>query len=250
MNKKSYIIKGFDCANCARKSEEHLSKHPKIKEAVIDFAGDRLHIEYKDEELSISEILDIIKEVEDDPITIEEVNAKKEYTYCITGFDCANCARKSEEHLNKNENIESAVIDFASDRLHISFKDKKLSPSEILNIIKEVEDDPIEITSIEEKKKKSSFFNKENVILLCRIFVAVIVMVISLTALNKAEYFWYSFAINVFALAVISYDVYFKVIKHIIAKENPIDEYLLMTLTSLGAFIVATVLKENHTFMF
>jgi len=51
MIKKSYHITGFDCAHCALKSEKHLNKHPAINNAVIDFAKDKLFIEYKDKEL-------------------------------------------------------------------------------------------------------------------------------------------------------------------------------------------------------
>ena len=97
MIKKSYKISGFDCANCAKKTENHLNKDPRISSAVIDFAQDRLHIEYSGDELAVDEILDIIKEVEDDPIVVEDLNAKKPVSYCITGFDCANCAKKSEK---------------------------------------------------------------------------------------------------------------------------------------------------------
>ena len=170
-------------------------------------------------------------------------------TYIITGFDCANCAQKSETHLNKCELIDKAVIDFAGDRLHVSFVDKELSPEELKNIIAEVEDDPIEIKELGSQRNKYKFFNKENIILLCRILVAVLVMVFSLTLLRDEQYFWYDFALYIFGLLVISYDVFWKVIKHIISKENPIDEYLLMSLTSVGAFIVASVSKETHIFM-
>ena len=249
MIKKTYIIKGFDCANCASKSEAHLKKNPKIKEAVIDFSGDRLHLTFEKEELSIKEIKKIIKEVEDDEIEIEEIDNKKSVTYSITGFDCANCASKSEAHLNKNKDIEKAVIDFSGDRLFITFKDRELSVKEIKDIIKEVEDDEIEITPLDSKKEKKSFFDKNMIILLCRIVFAIVVMIVSLTALKDEQYFWYSFSLFVVGLLVISYDVFYKVIKHIISLENPIDEYLLMSLTSIGAFIVASVTKETHIFM-
>lgn len=169
-------------------------------------------------------------------------------SYVITGFDCANCAQKSERHLNNNKKIKEAIIDFSNDRLHITFADEELSIKEILNIIKEVEDDPIEITKIGDNKKRK-IFNKENIIKICRIIFAVICLSISLTILNAEQYFWFSFSIYALALIVISYDVYWKVIKHIVAKENPVDEYLLMSLTSIGAFTVATISKENHIFM-
>ncbi len=77
MIKKSYHITGFDCAHCALKSEKHLNKHPAINNAVIDFAKDKLFIEYKDKELTIDEILKSIAEVESDPIEIVDATKEK-----------------------------------------------------------------------------------------------------------------------------------------------------------------------------
>ncbi|MBR0295085.1 MAG: cadmium-translocating P-type ATPase [Bacilli bacterium] len=72
MSKKIYHIHGFDCPNCASHAEAHLNKHEKIDSAVIDFNNEKLFITYKDEELSIEEIINIIAEVEEDEIVIEE----------------------------------------------------------------------------------------------------------------------------------------------------------------------------------
>ena len=177
MIRRIYRISGFDCANCAQNAEIHLNKHQAIESATIDFASDRLHVVFKDEELSVEELLKIIQEVEDDPIEIEILDKSRNRVYSICGFDCANCAHSSEVHLNKHESIEKATIDFAIDRLHITFKDKILTVEEILAIIKEVEDDPIEIKELKNKKetKKVQIFTKDNWILLARIIFAIIV---------------------------------------------------------------------------
>ena len=42
--------------------------------------------------------------------------------YNINGFDCANCAARCEKHLNSKPFIESARIDFAKNRLFVSYK--------------------------------------------------------------------------------------------------------------------------------
>ena len=123
MNKKVYEIKGFDCANCAKKVEAHLNKHEKIEEAVIDFSADRLHITYKDEPLSVKEILRIIKEVENDPITVEELGAGKKVSYCITGFDCANCAAEMTEGIKKLPGVIDANVNFLTQKLSMELEE-------------------------------------------------------------------------------------------------------------------------------
>lgn len=171
--------------------------------------------------------------------------------YNITGFDCPNCAAKSERHLAKHNKIESAHIDFNNDRLYISYNDEELSIVEIKEIIKEVEDDEIEISELEVNKEHEhhSFFNKEILFIGLRIAFVIIAIIIGFTILNKPEYFWINFSLFLVALLVISYDVYLETIEHIIHLEEIIDEHLLMTLTSIGAFIVATVTKDLDVYL-
>ena len=248
MSKKVYMIKGFDCAHCAKKAELHLAKRPEIEECVIDFSADRLHVTYKDNPLSVEQLLNIIKEVENDPIQLEDLDSKK-VCYFINGFDCASCAAKSERHLNKNENIEEAVIDFSADRLYVTYKNKELSTDELKNIIKEVENDPIEIKNLNEKKEKRSIFTKNMLLTLIRVVIGTIVMILSMTVLDKPELFWVNFALVGAALVLAIYDVTWAFIKHVIHKENPIDEKLLITICCAGAFAIAGITKETHLFM-
>lgn len=169
-------------------------------------------------------------------------------TYHISGFDCPHCANKSETHLNKHPQVKEAVIDFNNDRLHISFENKELSIEEIKGVIKEVEDDPIEIKELKDKGHTSKFFDKEVLFLLGRILIAVTVIILSFTVLHDGQYFYINLGLYAFALLVIAYDVYFEVIKHIIHFSDIIDEELLMTVTSLGAFVLASITKEVHIY--
>ena len=172
---------------------------------------------------------------------------KKVYT--ITGFDCAHCAAKTESHLNKHEEIESARIDFASDRMFIEFKGDGLTIEELLKVVAEVETDPIEISEVSTKRKKSKIFTKDLWIILARVLFAVAVILIGTFVLDKPELFWYDTALYGLGLVVIIYDVVLKVFKHVIHKENPLDEYLLITICSFGAYAVAIVTRTGHTFM-
>lgn len=169
-------------------------------------------------------------------------------TYHISGFDCPHCASKSEAHLCKHPQVNEAVIDFNNDRLHISFNDEELSIEEIKSVIKEVEDDPIEIKELKDKTHKHSFFDKDTLFIGLRILIAVTVIILSFTLLHEDKYFYINLGLYGFALLVIAYDVYFEVIKHVIHFSDIIDEELLMTVTSLGAFILASVTKEVHIY--
>ena len=104
MEKKIYSISGFDCADCAAKTERHLNSKDYIESAKIDFATNKMYITYKDKALPFNELVKVIKEVEDDPLDIKEEGLVKKI-YHISGFDCANCAAKTERHLNLGSTI-------------------------------------------------------------------------------------------------------------------------------------------------
>ena len=63
------------------------------------------------------------------------------------------------------------------------------------------------------------------------------------------EQFYIQLGLYAFGIALLTYDVTWKVILHIAHKENPIDESLLITLCTVGAFIVAIIAHESHFFM-
>ena len=177
---------------------------------------------------------------------------KKVYT--ISGFDCPNCAANAECHLNKQDNIDSAVIDFNNERLYITYKDEPLSIEQIISLINEVEEDEITITHLSDKKEKveeEPIFNKETILLLVRIFFIIALMVtakiLESTILDQRS--WQVIALYLAALIIGIYDIFLAVIKNIIHKVNPIDEHLLMLISCIGAFCIV-FFKDKDTVFF
>ena len=76
-----------------------------------------------------------------------EVNEKNSLNkiFHISGFDCANCANQVEEYLNTQEEISSAKIDFSTNKMYITYKNKSWTIYELINIINKVETDNLEI---------------------------------------------------------------------------------------------------------
>lgn len=182
MIKKKYHISGFDCPNCAHKSEEHLAKQEGIEYCHIDFSTNSLYITYKEKELTVEQIKKIIAEVESDPLEIYDLEQKEvKKTYHISGFDCPNCAHKSEAHLAKQDSIEYCHIDFSTNKMYITYKSKPLSVEEIAKVIAQVESDPLDIHELDNKKNENApkIFTKSMWFLLARVVFAIIVMVIN-----------------------------------------------------------------------
>lgn len=245
MIKKTYHISGFDCPMCAKKSETHLGKHEQIDYCHIDFSTNKLFITYKNEPLSVDEIKSIIAEVESDPLDIhdlEKKNVKK--TYHISGFDCPMCAKKSEEHLAKQEGIESCHIDFSTNKMFITYTNKAHTVEQIAKAIAQVESDPLDIKELEGKREehKERLFTKGMWFLLARVLFAVIVLLVNLLVFEHFDNSgWIRFAIYTATTVLLTYDVTWRVILHIKNRRNIIDHNLLITIAVLGATALAVI---------
>ncbi len=250
MEKKIYHISGFDCPNCAAKTERHIAKQEYIEEVKLDYTANKLYISYKEKALTMEELIFLIREVESDPLEIYEESDNKvvKRVYFITGFDCANCAAKVERHLNKQENVANAKLDYTGNKLYISSKDKGYSVEELRKVIEEVEDDPLEISEeIQGKKEKKvqKIFTKHLLFILIRIIIASIITGVCVFALGKAEYNWLRFGLYIAAFIIVGYDVTAKVFLHIKNRTNPIDHNLLITLAAIGAFVLGIIQFVN-----
>ena len=244
MIKKTYHISGFDCPNCAHKSENHLGKHEEIDYCHIDFSTNKMFITYKNNPLSVEEIKEVIAQVESDPLDIHDLDAKVvKKTYHISGFDCPNCAHKSENHLAKQEGIESCHIDFSMNKLFITYKNKSFSVDEIKKIIAQVESDPLDIHEIEGKKEhQEKLFTRGMWFLLTRILIGVVVLILCLTVFHHLdETGWIRFSIYTATTLLLSYDVMWRVILHLENRRNIIDHNLLITVALIGATALAII---------
>ena len=246
MVKKVYFISGFDCANCAAKAEKHLNSKDFVETARLDFAGNRLYITYKKEPLGVEELRKVIAEVESDLLELrEEGNNNK--IYHISGFDCANCAAKAERHLNTKENINSAHIDFAANKMYISYKEKPLSVEEICKIIAEVESDPLNISEADSRHKKheQKIFTKNMWLILVRAIIAAIMTIVCVFLLGKSEFNWLRYGLYLATFFLVAYDVIWKVVLHIKNRTSILDHNLLITIAAIGAFTLGAIQLSN-----
>ena len=244
MIKKTYHISGFDCPMCAKKSETHLGKHEKIDYCHIDFSTNKLFVTYKEEPLSVEEIASIIAEVESDPLDIHDLDKKSiKKTYHISGFDCPMCAKKSEEHLSKQEGIESCHIDFSTNKMFITYTNKAHSVEQIAKTIAQVESDPLDIKELQGKEEhKEKLFTKGMWFLLARVLFATLVLILNLVLFEHFDNSgWIRFAIYTATTVLLTYDVTWRVILHIKNRRNIIDHNLLITIAVLGATALAVI---------
>ena len=71
--KKSFKLKGLDCANCAAKIEEHVKKVDGVENASVSFMTQKMVVETSsDDEEILKKIKKVVKKEEPD-IKVEEI---------------------------------------------------------------------------------------------------------------------------------------------------------------------------------
>ena len=176
--KLKYSLKGLDCANCAQKVQERVSKLENVRECSVVFATTKMFVETDTDLFDESKIVEAVKSVEPDVEVInlskngqdynvsnnhEECNGEHDHKHhhdhekcgcghehehhhdhkecsCghdhehniesvqhgdlkgainikISGLDCANCAMKVEQAINKMNEIDEAMIIFSTETL-------------------------------------------------------------------------------------------------------------------------------------
>lgn len=61
--KETYPVLGMTCASCVRKIETVLNKTNGVTEAAVNFATEKVTIEYDNDKLNLDEIKKIIKSI-------------------------------------------------------------------------------------------------------------------------------------------------------------------------------------------
>ena len=126
MTKQLIKIEGMSCAACANRVEKAVKKLEGIEQANVNFATETLSASYDEERISKQ--------------TIEEAIMKagykvhkeiKHYLFEIEGMSCAACANRIEKIVKKQSGVQSAVVNFASEKLSVSIDESVINIGEI-----------------------------------------------------------------------------------------------------------------------
>lgn len=124
--KDKFKISGMTCSACANRIEKGVSKMEGVKEASVNFATETLNVEYDDSALKP---VDIENKVEKLGYKVEK-NIES-HNYKIEGMTCTACASRVEKVTNKMPGVENAVVNFATEKLSISFDADRVTFGEV-----------------------------------------------------------------------------------------------------------------------
>ena len=149
------------------------------------------------------------------------------YKYNIKDLDCANCAKKIEETLNKDKNIKSASVNFAKQTVTV-----ETNISDPFNYVKDIVEN-IEPDAILSKEEIKETKNKDIYRILLGAFLGILGIII-----KNPKYL--SMILILLAYIILLYRTLTTAIKQL--RNKTINENFLVTISTIGAYL----LGETH----
>lgn len=244
--KKELILEGLDCASCASKIEDRVSKLEHVTLSSMNFVTKTLTIEVLqsgDIDQVMNNTTAIVAKLEPDVVVKEKVISKSEKKILmLMGLGCASCASKIEKQVKNIDGVMDATVDFVSKKLIIEVKHKRELPrivEEATKIAIRIESG-VKVVDIEEQKKKGENeerkqeedgINKVELIRLGAGFVLFLVgIIMTFSPMIELGVFLTSYLL-------VGGNVVLKAIKNI-ARGQVFDENFLMGVATIGAFAI------------
>ena len=163
--------------------------------------------------------------------------------YDIHDLDCAACSVKIEAAIGEFKEIDECILDFINKKLYIDTNKEWESEEALIEFLEKIvhifESEVTLTLSTEEasetKKPKTNFFKTQYFTLTKLCLSGLLVLLASVIPMP----FWCELTMFLTAYVVIGYAVAIKTFKKIRSK-NFFDENLLMTIASIGAFVIGS----------
>ena len=130
MENKSIQIQGMTCASCAMTVEKATKKLEGVFEANVNFATEKLNISYDEAKISVGDIQSAVEKA-----GYRAVSDSIRKTFKLQGMTCASCAKTIERVTGKIEGVAEANVNFATEKLNISYDPAKVKISDIKSAI-------------------------------------------------------------------------------------------------------------------
>lgn len=153
---------------------------------------------------------------------------KKEYV--LRGIDCGNCAAKIERAVNQLEQVESATVNLIAQKLTLETKIEDGIDKEIIDLVDAIEPG-IEVIS---EKKEEALPEKRD---WAKELLLAVTILFAFGFFLPEEYFWIRLVYYLTLYIIIGHKVLIKMVQNI-QRGNIFDENFLMSIATLGAFLL------------
>ncbi|WP_425807331.1 heavy metal translocating P-type ATPase [Desulfitobacterium sp. Sab5] len=140
--KQQFKVSGMTCANCALTIEKGIAKMPGVKIAAVNFASEKLTVEYDSHQVKVEELLAKVKDLGYAAYSEKGEEGKEQFK--VSGMSCANCALTIEKKLKNTTGISSANVNFATETVSVEFDPSIVNLEGIFEQVRDAGYTPIE----------------------------------------------------------------------------------------------------------
>jgi Cd2+/Zn2+-exporting ATPase len=237
---KQYTLEGLCCGHCAANIERDIGKLDGVSDATVDFVSKSLVMEIMDSE-NVNQILtqadSIIKRHDSDIVMVEkEMLVPGEKVIYLLGLCCADCAQKIEREVNNIDGVETASIDFVSQKLTIKASDKQNLPAiarQAAEIAVRIEPE-IEISYSDKKIEQADSRDLKRLVYRIAMYVGAAIFVVSVIFDFPRPW---ELGLFLASYLLVGGEVVWRAVRNIL-KGQVFDENFLMSVATIGAFAI------------
>ena len=126
MKSSSFKIEGMSCSACANRVERVVKKMNGVEEASVNFATETLSVKFDEAKVAASKIEEIVVKA-----GYSVRKDMRDYTFKVEGMSCSACANRVERITKKIDGVESANVNFATEKLTVRVDAEKVRYSDI-----------------------------------------------------------------------------------------------------------------------
>lgn len=118
MSKETLQISGMTCAACAQRVQKAAGKVEGVLEANVNFATERLSVEFDEQIASLEQIKDAVEKA---GYGLVEENKFNHVIIPIGGMTCAACSQRVEKAIAKLEGVHKVSVNLATEKASVEY---------------------------------------------------------------------------------------------------------------------------------
>ncbi len=131
-----FNISGMSCASCANTIERGVQQIEGVDRATVNFAAETLTVQYANGTGQPEVIAAKVRDLGYQATPTDQESGT--LTFGIDGMSCSTCVSKIENTLGTTRGIESASVNFATEKATVTYDSSKINRGEIFRIIRDM----------------------------------------------------------------------------------------------------------------
>ncbi|MDR0648575.1 MAG: heavy metal translocating P-type ATPase [Synergistaceae bacterium] len=142
MSRETLTISGMTCAACAKRIEKAIGKLGGVGQASVNFATEKLTVDYDEGALPLSAIRETIAGI---GYGVVEETKHGVVNIPIAGMTCAACAKRVEKAVGKLPGVLTVTVNFATEKATVTYDPASIKLPQIRDAISSIGYTPLEM---------------------------------------------------------------------------------------------------------